>query len=527
MSCSRSLPALAATLSLVLGCADAPVEVEEAPPGADLVGDSGDEDPGTPTVPPAGEGEATRPPDDTHVRDEVEELPEEEWVEPDALDQEELAAIRTQRLAIERGLDLGKISFSDELNRVLGVNGMDFAYQSSIARGVEYVPPAPRVECPFLLSEEDAQARTTDCRSLTDRAKVSTYGQLTSLLAADTLGPEFDVDRTVNEYWHEQGAMTGIDNETSLAIRHLREIGLCDRGLEPVSGAFEAGVEAGRALYIDRLNARLAETGNPMNYPDNIQQIQVCTADAAFLAPARTRALAAVEQDIVSRPLCGEDFSPSDVDEANRLNEAETRYEQGYRQGIQTEHSHASERIFRVVPCNVGDPLVLDLDGDGVRVEPVHASRVEFDLFGWGEPVRTAWIGRGDGFLALDRDGDGRIASGNELFVNFLVEEGAFRELPSGFENLARHDANGDGRVDSADPIWSRLSVWVDADSDGQTDPGELRTLEAAGVSAIPVRYEAVGAMPLPHGARFTRADGETGAVRDAWFGFGRARPSR
>lgn len=126
-------------------------------------------------------------------------------------------------------------------------------------------------------------------------------------------------------------------------------------------------------------------------------------------------------------------------------------------------------------------PLILDLTGDGIAVGAA-GDGVSFDLLSTGAPVRTAWPAPGDGLLALDRDGDGAITRGDELFGN-----GA--GFANGFDALAVHDENSDGTIDARDPVYERLLVWTDRDGDGESGAGELRSLRAAGVVSIDLGY--------------------------------------
>lgn len=493
---------------------------DEPVPGDELSGatPSGDEAAGAEPTPVEGSPEVKTP---GETPDEAPAPEEEAPVEAGDLDEAALADVQLKRALIDRAVSLGKTALADELNLAFERLDLGFRYQSSLARGEDYIPPTPHVACPFLVTPDEAAAQTADCRAVTDRAKVASYGQITSLIADHPLDARYDADRDGNEFWFEQGLMTGISNEAELALRHLRDAGECDQAPSPVQSAFEEGVEAGRRAYIRRLNERLAETGHPMNYPDSVQTMDVCSVDTSFLAPARSRALADLPAVAQAEPLCGPEFVPSTADELARLGDARTRYQAGMEQGVSAEDNLAAERLFRVVPCNVGDPLVLDLDGGGVSLVAAIRGPV-FDLFGWGEGVRTAWIGAGEAFLALDRDGNGRIDNGRELFTNFVGTRG-YDEVPSGFDHLARHDANGDGRLDAADPAFGDLRLWQDADGDAVSDRGELKTLAEAGVSSIDVRYTAGGALPLPHAATFTRRDGRRGEVRDAFFTHGRA----
>jgi len=129
------------------------------------------------------------------------------------------------------------------------------------------------------------------------------------------------------------------------------------------------------------------------------------------------------------------------------------------------------------------DPLVLDLDGDGIETTIV-TGRAHFDHDGDSFSERTGWVGPDDGLLAMDRNGDGIINDGKELFGNQTIL-GSGRKAANGFEALAEFDGNGDGRIDSADPAFAQLRVWRDSDGDGFSLPGELHTLDELGIKSI------------------------------------------
>ncbi|HVT60995.1 MAG TPA: hypothetical protein VHR45_21710 [Thermoanaerobaculia bacterium] len=143
---------------------------------------------------------------------------------------------------------------------------------------------------------------------------------------------------------------------------------------------------------------------------------------------------------------------------------------------------------------NGGSPIIFDLDDDGFRLsgpdDPVY-----FDLYTDGVPVWTAWTARGSGtaFLALDLNGNGKIDDAGELFGDHTrLMDGTF--ATDGFEALAQYDevingGNADGVIDAADAIFDKLRVWTDSNHNGQTDPGELRTLSQAGIVAIDLKY--------------------------------------
>jgi len=170
-------------------------------------------------------------------------------------------------------------------------------------------------------------------------------------------------------------------------------------------------------------------------------------------------------------------------------------------------------------------PLVLDLDGDGVEITRLSGA-ITFDHDADLVRTGTAWVGADDGLLAMDRDGDGLIQSGRELFGdNTQLPGGAFAD--DGYEALRALDSSGDGVLDASDAEYSQLRVWRDVDQDGMSDSGELWTLEEIAIDQISLA--AVGfTQMLEDGTRLdgTRLDGvgsfllggESRAYTDAWF---------
>lgn len=173
-------------------------------------------------------------------------------------------------------------------------------------------------------------------------------------------------------------------------------------------------------------------------------------------------------------------------------------------------------------------PLVLDLAGDGVQASSVDAG-VRFDLLETGRSVLTAWPSGDDAMLALDRDGDGRITNGGELFGDSRRAGG--KTWANGFASLAALDqpadgGNGDGRIDARDASFAALRLWRDANHDGVSQPGELEPLSAEGIVAIELAYvesdarDAAGNRLAQVGS-FVRRDSSgmsRGAVIDVWF---------
>ncbi|MBK1812693.1 hypothetical protein JHL18_18905, partial [Clostridium sp. YIM B02505] len=129
------------------------------------------------------------------------------------------------------------------------------------------------------------------------------------------------------------------------------------------------------------------------------------------------------------------------------------------------------------------DPVVLDLNGDGISVSTVEKG-VNFNLDDTGLAEKTQWIGPNDGFLARDLNGNGLIDSGRELFGDrTLLSSGITAK--DGLEAIKDIDANKDNKIDINDSVYKELRIWQDSNSDGQVEQGELKTLEEAGITSI------------------------------------------
>jgi hypothetical protein len=145
--------------------------------------------------------------------------------------------------------------------------------------------------------------------------------------------------------------------------------------------------------------------------------------------------------------------------------------------------------------CDDVDPIIIDLTGRGYELTSA-SKGVVFDFYGTTSPIRMSWTAAGwnGGFLALDRNGNGRIDNATEMFSNLTPQPAAPGKTANGFLALAVYDqpangGNGDGWIDEHDAIYSKLLIWVDKNHNGVTDPGELLTLKQAGVLAISLSY--------------------------------------
>ncbi len=133
------------------------------------------------------------------------------------------------------------------------------------------------------------------------------------------------------------------------------------------------------------------------------------------------------------------------------------------------------------------DPLVLDLDGDGIETVGINPlAPVLFDHDNDGVRTGTGWIKSDDGLLVLDRNGNGTIDGGAELFGdNTPGAAGAL--AANGYIALQGQDTNADGQINSQDTSYTQLRVWRDLNQDGISQAGELQTLSQAGIASIGV----------------------------------------
>ena len=165
-------------------------------------------------------------------------------------------------------------------------------------------------------------------------------------------------------------------------------------------------------------------------------------------------------------------------------------------------------------------PIVLDLDGNGIHTLAA-ANGVNFDLLGTGHASKVGWVSPTDGLLVMDRNHDGKINDGTELFgVATLRPDGT--RAGNGYAAMALEDSNHDGKLSAADASFKDLRVWVDANHNGVSDAGELKTLAELGIVSLDLHAQTGTAKDngnlIGLVSSYTTTDGAQHEMADVWF---------
>jgi hypothetical protein len=152
--------------------------------------------------------------------------------------------------------------------------------------------------------------------------------------------------------------------------------------------------------------------------------------------------------------------------------------------------------IIDTNPCKPS-PVLIDVAGNGFDLTDASGG-VEFDIDGNPDHQKEhlSWTraGSDDAWLFFDRNQNGVVDSGRELFGNYTPQLSTL-DSPNGFNALARFDmadrgGNGDGVIDSRDKVFSYLRLWQDVNHNGISETDELHTLAELGVYSLSLDYK-------------------------------------
>ena len=166
------------------------------------------------------------------------------------------------------------------------------------------------------------------------------------------------------------------------------------------------------------------------------------------------------------------------------------------------------------------DPLVLDLDSDGLETIGINASKpILFDHDADGINTASGWINADDAFLVIDKNVNGKIDNGRELFGDAYIKKNC-QMATDGFDALKDLDSNSDGKIDSNDADFASLSLWRDLNQDGVSQTNELFTLISQNIAVINVdsiKHSQILANgnQLADLGSFSKTDGTRGTLGD------------
>ncbi|WP_425423489.1 calcium-binding protein, partial [Stenoxybacter acetivorans] len=174
---------------------------------------------------------------------------------------------------------------------------------------------------------------------------------------------------------------------------------------------------------------------------------------------------------------------------------------------------------------HIYDPIVLDLDGDGIETvgHDKHVGAL-FDHNNDGIRTATGWVSADDGILVVDKNKDGIISNGSEIFGDSYRKANGETAV-NGYDALAEFDSNQDGKITAEDERFTELKIWRDLNQDGFGSANELFSLTDLGVAVLNLDYKNTntqlkGNNTLAQTGSYETTDGKTRLMGDVNFSF-------
>ena len=176
-------------------------------------------------------------------------------------------------------------------------------------------------------------------------------------------------------------------------------------------------------------------------------------------------------------------------------------------------------------PEDEASPIIIDMNKNSITSSAID-SLTHFDHNNDSLREKTAWIDSGDSFLALDKNNNGLIDNGTELFGNHTITDTSYPYILSGgtngFEALKLYDDNGDGIINMQDRVFDKLLLWNDVNKDGLSQSDELSYLKDSNIAAISLDYKNTNTIEngntIKQSSKVFFKDGTTTIANDVWF---------
>ena len=199
------------------------------------------------------------------------------------------------------------------------------------------------------------------------------------------------------------------------------------------------------------------------------------------------------------------------------------------------------------ISIQIYDPLILDLNGNGKIDLTSTSNGVHFDHDANDISFKSSWVDKEDGLLVYDRNNNGIIDNGTELFGNFTriasanTNSSSYENIDDanknnnnlqtnnttlakhGYEALANLDSNNDGVIDINDKDFNKLRIWQDINKDGVSQTNELKTLDELNIKSLNLNYNEVNQdlrdnNTLTLKGSYTKTNGQTMLMGDINF---------